>query len=392
MTQIQIDEDAIRRYRRLVREGTVSNDDGQRAAIEKLQMIRTRFLVARSASSLGKLLRRRREEPGDRGLYIYGSVGRGKSMLMDIFFETMPEDGKRRVHFHEFMQEIHRTVQAVRRRGTGTPVQEAADGISGETRLLCFDEFQVEDITDAMILGQLFESLFAAGVTIIATSNSPPKELYRDGLNRDLFLPFLNLISQRLDLHHLCGPRDYRIGGAESGVYFAPAGFAADEAMEAAWIEVTAGQPETVRSLSVLGREIVIPRSCGPAARVDFETLCGGPLGPADCLAIAEAFETVFIDRIPRLPPARRDPARRLVILIDALYERSRKLVVSADGEPEQLYPGGDGAGAFARTASRLHEMRSTGYPAGGRNREPVTASDSSAAAAAQRPSVNSSP
>ena len=358
-----MEDDTIRHYRRLVREGTISGDDGQRAAVEKLQIVRTRLLMASGRSGLDRLLRRgRRREPGDCGLYIYGSVGRGKTMLMDIFFQTTPIARKRRVHFHEFMQEIHRNVRALRERHTTQPIQAVAATIVAETQLLCFDEFQVGDIADAMILGQLFEALFATDIRIVATSNVPPSELYKDGLNRDLFLPFIALIGERLDLHHLSGPRDYRIGNEGTGVYFSPQGFAADESFNAAWIDQADGGPEEPRSLTVLGRVIIIPRSCGRLARADFEELCGVPMGAADYLAIAEAYDTVFIGRIPRLPPSRRDVARRFITLIDALYDRRRKLVLSVDGEPEDIYPVGDGSAAFVRTASRLHEMRGLNY------------------------------
>jgi len=358
-----MNEGPINRYRRLVQEGVIFDDDAQRAAAEKLQILRCRLLMRRDASKWSRLFKRSAAESGDRGLYMYGSVGRGKSLLMDLLFDTVQIKDKRRVHFHAFMQEIHRAIREARGSAQqGHPVQIVAAQIAQETGLLCFDEFQVENIADAMILGQLFEVFFEAGMTIVATSNVPPDELYRDGLSRDLFLPFIALIRERLDLHHLAGPRDYRVGGASQDVYFSPIGPVSEGAMDDAWSELVDGRQEAATALRVLGREVVFERSCATAARVDFETLCGGPLGPADYLAMADAFETLFVDNVPRLPPSRRDAAKRFTTFIDTLYEQRRGLVMSADGAPDEIYPAGDGAGAFQRTASRLHEMRSTDY------------------------------
>ena len=280
-------------------------------------------------------------------------------MLMDLFFETAPEPARRRVHFHSFMQEIHAAIRRARADREGHPVQAAASEVSARARLLCFDEFQVENIADAMILGQLFEALFRDGLTIVITSNRPPEDLYRDGLNRELFLPFIELIEARLDLHEIAGPRDYRLGGAEGGRYFAPLGPEADREMDVAWQLAVAGGAAEERILGVLGREVRIPRSVGRIGRVDFEELCGEAFGPADFLAVAAAFDVMFLDRIPILPAARRDAAKRFTTLVDALYEAGCGLVCSAAAEPDALCTEGDGAFAFQRTASRLHEMRS---------------------------------
>ncbi len=359
-----MNEDTIGRYRRLVREGAIDDDNAQRAAIEKLQLIYRRLESVRPAIRFSDLFRRRRKEAGDGGLYLYGGVGRGKSMLMDIFFDTVPLPGKRRVHFHAFMEEIHAAIRQARAHGAGNLVQEVAAGVASETRLLCFDEFQVENIADAMILGQLFESLCSSVVTIVLTSNLPPDQLYRDGLNRDLFLPFVALIQERLDLHHLEGPKDFRMGAWSGEVYFSPLGSAADAAMEEAWRRMAGPAASTRRVLRVHGREIEFPHANGALGRADFEGLCGVPHGPGDFLVIAEAFETLFLDGVPRIPPDRRDAAKRFMILIDALYEAQRNLVCSADGEPEELFPKGHGSQEFRRTASRLHEMRSPTYRA----------------------------
>ena len=353
-------EDVIRRYRRLVREGVIRDDDAQRAAVEKLQIIQHRLAAMPRRTGIAWVFprRKRRAEAGDCGIYLYGGVGRGKSMLMDLFYETAPEPERRRVHFHAFMQEIHSSIRRAREDRTGHPVQSAAANVSARVRLLCFDEFQVENIADAMILGQLFEALFRDGVTIVITSNRPPHDLYRHGLNRDLFLPFIALIEERLDLHEIAGPVDYRLGAAEGGRYFAPLGPDSDREMDSAWRLAVGDGAAEERILPVLGRELRIPCAVGRIGRVDFEDICGDALGPADFLAVAEAFDAVFLDRIPCLPPARRDAAKRLTTLIDALYEAGCGLVCSADGEPDELCPEGDGAFAFQRTASRIHEMR----------------------------------
>ena len=361
---VQEPEDVIRRYRRLVREGVIRDDDAQRAAVEKLRIVQHRLAAMPRRRGILRVFPRRRPRPvaGDCGIYLYGSVGRGKSLLMDLFFATAPEPARRRIHFHAFMQEIHAALRRERAADTGQPLQRVAAAVAGEARLLCFDEFQVENIVDAMILGQLFEALFGDGVTVVLTANQPPADLYRDGLNRDLFLPFIDIIEARLDVHEISGGRDYRLGAADGGRYFAPLGPEADREMELAWRLATGGAETPARALPVLGREWRIPAAVGRIGRIGFEEICGAALGPADYLAVADAFDILFLDRIPILPPARRDAARRLTTLVDALYEAGSGLVCSADGEPGELCPEGDGAFAFRRTASRLHEMRQAGW------------------------------
>jgi len=355
------DETIIQRYRRLVQTGEIRDDDAQRAAAEKLQFIQYRLAAMPRRRGLAALFsrRRRRVAPGDCGLYLYGGVGRGKSMLMDLFYMTAPDVGRRRVHFHAFMQEIHRAIRRAREARSDHPVQAVAAETSAHVQLLCFDEFQVENIADAMILGQLFESLFREGVTIVLTSNRPPEELYLHGLNRKLFLPFIALIQERLDLHEMAGSQDHRLVAPSGARYFTPLGAKATHAMDTAWRQVVADQPVTTSRLCVQGRDFLIPCSTARAARLDFEGLCGEPRGPADFLALAEAFETLFLDGVPRLPADRRDVAKRLTTLVDALYEAGRGLVCSADAEPDELCTEGDASFAFRRTASRLHEMRS---------------------------------
>lgn len=300
-----------------------------------------------------------------RGLYLWGPVGRGKSLLLDLFFEAAPVKQKRRVHFHEFMLARHAFLRAARARGVGAEqlIAQAARQVADEARLLCFDEVQVSDIADAMILGRLFERLFAEDVVIVATSNRPPGVLYRNGLNRQLFLPFIALIEQKLDLVHLGGPRDYRLERLMAApVWYAPLGPAADEAIERAWARLTLGAQAQSVTLDVGGRALRVEREAAGVARFTFAELCARPLGAADYLEIAERFHTVLLENIPKLTPSMREEAARFRTLIDALHEAKVKLVASAEAAPTALYPAGDQSFEFERTASRLMEMRSESY------------------------------
>ena len=301
-----------------------------------------------------------------RGLYMYGPVGRGKSMLLDIFFETAPVKKKRRVHFHEFMLARHaslRDARLGRAGGQDQLITLAARQVADEARLLCFDEFQVTDIADAMILGRLFERLFEEGVVIVATSNRPPDDLYKNGLNRQLFTPFIEMLKQKLDVFELTGPHDYRLRQLMAApIWYAPLGPAADESMSNAWKRLTGGASPQAVTLDVGGRELRVEREAAGVARFDFEELCARPLGPADYLEIAERFHTVLLENIPKLTPSNREEAARFRTLIDALYEAKVKLVASAEAEPQKLYPEGDQSFEFERTASRLMEMRSETY------------------------------
>jgi cell division protein ZapE len=352
-----------------IEQGRLRPDPAQEAGLAALARLEADLL---SQPKPG--LFRRREAL--RGVYLFGPVGRGKSMLMDLFFRTAPvRRRKRRVHFHVFMTETHRLVDAWRKGDAAArkarfgktkgddPIAPVAGLIARDVRLLCFDEFQVTDIADAMILGRLFEALFERGVTVVATSNRPPDELYKDGINRQLFLPFIDLLKRQLEVVAVAGSHDYRLDRLRAaGTWFRPIDPGNRRSFEALWAEMLAGEPELDAELDVLGRRLDLPRSSGGLLRARFADLCDAALGPADYLAIAERFHTVFLEEVPRLTPARRDAARRFVTLVDTLYEARARLVVLADAEPTDLYPAGDGAFEFERTASRLQEMRSQGW------------------------------
>jgi len=318
---------------------------------------------------------RKAKPASQRGVYLWGPVGRGKSMLMDLFFATAPVAAKRRTHFHVFMGEIHRLIdawrkgdQAARKARFGQhkgddPIPPVADVVAGEASLLCFDELQVTDIADAMILGRLFEALFARGVTLVATSNRAPDELYKDGINRQLFLPFIDMIKARLEVVRVAGAHDYRLDRLRAaGTWFSPIDPDHERTFEALWREMLDGDEETGAELEVLGRKITLPHAAGGMLRATFASLCSVALGPNDYVAMAEAFHTVFLEDVPKLTANRREEARRFVILIDALYEAKTRLIVLAEADPIHLYPAGDGAFEFERTASRLQEMRSASW------------------------------
>ena len=311
------------------------------------------------------------------GLYMWGGVGRGKSMLMDLFFESAPVEARRRVHFHEFMAEVHDRLDAWRKlsqdnrkrsewrvKGAGDdPIAPVAKQIASEASLLCFDEFQVTQIADAMVLARLFEALFDMAVTVVATSNRHPNDLYKDGINRPLFLPFIEHLKAHCEILELASERDYRLDRLiEAPVWYAPLNAGSEAALDRAWDRLTLGAEPQHCVLTVKGRKLEVHREAAGVARFTFEELCARPLGSRDYLAIAANFNTVILSGIPTLGPENRNEAARFVALIDALYEAKIKLVASAAAEPESLYPEGDGSFEFERTASRLHEMRSTDY------------------------------
>jgi cell division protein ZapE len=348
------------RYRQEVAEGSLKPDPAQALAVERLAVLARALKQYRPGRV--SLFRKKAEVP--RGLYIWGDVGRGKSMLMDLFFENAPIAPKRRVHFNAFMTDVHARIHIERQRAdAGDPIPPVARALAADARLLCFDEFQVSDVADAMILGRLFEQLFEAGTVIVATSNVAPDRLYEGGLNRQLFLPFIAEIKQRLEVLELHGSTDYRLQRLSGlPVYLTPLSAEADAAMDAAWLRLTDTRKGKPLTLMVLSRKLLVPQAAHGAARFSFADLCAQPLAAADYLAIAREFHTVLLDHIPRLGPANRNEARRFVLLIDTLYDEGVKLVCSAAGSPDELYPEGDGAEAFRRTASRLAEMRSDDY------------------------------
>ncbi len=346
-------------YRQRLAEGALQPDPAQEAAAKRLDALAHALARWKPEAWLG-----RGETP--RGAYLWGPVGRGKSLLLDLFFEAAPVRKKRRVHFHEFMLARHAFLREARgqtRGGQDELIAQAAKQVADDANLLCFDEIQVSDIADAMILGRLFERLFAENVVIVATSNRPPDDLYKNGLNRQLFLPFIALLKQRLDVIEVAGPRDYRLEQLMAApVYYAPLGPAADEKIEEAWARLTLGAHANAVTLDVGGRALRVEREAAGVARFTFEELCARPLGAADYIEIAERFHTVIIENIPKLNPAMREEAARFRTLIDALYEAKVKLIASADAQPAALYPAGDQSFEFERTASRLMEMRGEAY------------------------------
>lgn len=356
-------------YEARLASGDVRPDAAQAAALAELARLEGDLIAAGDGAGLAGFFRK---PVAQHGVYLVGPVGRGKSMLMDLFFETAPVEKKQRTHFHVFMGEIHRLIDAWRRGDAAArkarfgkhkgddPIPPVADLIASEARLLCFDEFQVTDIADAMILGRLFEAFFARGVTVVATSNRVPDELYKNGINRQLFTPFIALLKARMTVVSVAGPHDYRLDRLRAaGSWFSPIDPDNRRSFEALWRDMLAPAEEVGATLEVLGRKIMLPHAAGGLVRASFASLCGKALGPNDYLALAEQFHTVFLEDVPSLTPDRREEARRFVILVDALYEAHTRVIVLAAAEPTRLYPAGDGAFEFERTASRLQEMRS---------------------------------
>jgi cell division protein ZapE len=361
-------------YRAMIAAGDLAPDSAQEQAAERLQALWSALRGYEAASEapphsgLGRLFRRKPPTPSaPRGLYLVGEVGRGKSMLMDLFFGTAEVARKERIHFHRFMQDAHARVHAWRRTTPdgSDPIPPLADSISARASLLCFDEFQVNDIADAMILGRLFQALFDRGVVVVATSNITPDNLFRGQPGRDAFLPFIELIKQRLDVVTMNAARDFRRDRMRGmRTWYVPADIRADKALDAIFAELTDhAKPEPV-NLTVMGRALRVPLAAKGVCRFDFEALCGMPLGAGDYLAIASAFHTLVLDGIPRLSPENYDIARRFIVLVDTLYDQRVKLIASADAMPDQLYMRGENARMFERTASRLDEMQSEEWSA----------------------------
>jgi cell division protein ZapE len=360
-------------FRAMVAAGELASDPAQELVAERLQVLWQSLLGydprPRPANGNGLLswLLRRGEATETRlnGLYIVGEVGRGKSMLMDLFFAAADVRRKQRIHFHRFMQNVHARFHAYKRAHPeiDDPIPPLADSIAADAALLCFDEFQVNDIADAMILGRLFQALFERGVVVVATSNVAPDDLFKGQPGRDAFLPFIALIKQRLDVVMMDAGRDFRrerMRGLRT--WLVPADARADRELDRAFAELTGGAEGKPDTLWVMGRKFVVPLAADGVARFDFETLCGAALGAGDYLALATKFHTLILDGIPRLSPDNYDKARRFIVLIDTLYDQRVKLIASADATPDQLYQRGENARMFERTASRLDEMQSSDW------------------------------
>ncbi len=363
-------EGPIHFYRAMLTRGELTPDTAQEHCVEKLEGLCHALHGYQPQTGMGGWkarfgLSRRKAEP-PQGLYVYGGVGRGKSMLMDLFFNCTPVEKKRRAHFHEFMRMVHSRLNELRKTHKGEAkelVPELADWVAGDAWLLCFDEFQVLDIADAMILGRLFEALFERGVVVVTTSNRPPRDLYKDGLQRDLFLPFIDMIEKKLDVLELSGTTDYRLQTMrQMKTYISPVNPQTDkELMEDFW-RLTSGVEPAPEHVDVLGRKVHIGLAADGVAFVGFADLCEQALGANDYLAIANKYHTLVMKGVPRLGKDNKNEAKRFVTLIDALYERKVKFVCSAEAPAEELYMEGEGAFEFERTVSRLMEMRSEEY------------------------------
>jgi cell division protein ZapE len=359
-------------YEYLRSAGELRADDAQRAAAEKLDGLGAKLSQPVDRPGLIARLMGRGMPKVPRGIYLWGKVGRGKSFLMDLFHDEVKVVSKRRVHFHAFMLDVHARLHTYRKHPVhgDDPIPPVARDIAREANLLCFDEMQVSDVADAMILGRLFTALFAEGVCIVTTSNRPPDDLYKDGLNRDLFLPFIALLKERMDILSLNGPTDYRLerlSGVQ--VYHTPNGADATARLSEAFFKLTDHAVEDRASvpsetLDVQGRKLFVPKALKGVAVFSYKRLCDAPLGPSDYLAIAHRYHTVIVVGIPKFRPDMRNQAKRFVTLVDVLYEHKVKLLCAADAAPQDLYPAGDGSFEFERTVSRLMEMQSADYMA----------------------------
>lgn len=363
----------LQEYQQLIQDGIIVTDAAQRRVARRLHALQVELESfkpsVKKRGIFSKIFSSSQQENTPHGLYIYGDVGRGKSMLMDLFFTNVNFPSKRRVHFHAFMLEVHAKLYAWRtankdNHDAGDPIPDLARGIVDESMLLCFDELQVSDITDAMILGRLFTHIFELGGIVVATSNREPKDLYKDGFQRDRFEPFIELIYDMMEIEELDSLHDYRLQHLKSfsTVYFTPLGKEAEKFLAKSFADLTQNARPRPETLMVQGRHLTIEKTASDVAWCTFSQLCEEALGAADYLEIASEFSTVLLDGVPALTKEQRNEARRFVNLIDALYEHRVKLVCTADIPPQEIYPHGDGSFEFQRTVSRLIEMQSESY------------------------------
>ncbi|MGE0629408.1 MAG: cell division protein ZapE [Hyphomicrobiaceae bacterium] len=350
-------------YRELVQSGQLEADPAQLAAARALRQVARDVRTWKPGGSRLTSLIWPKRSATPKGLYIYGPVGSGKSMLMDLFFRRITFEPRHRYHFHEFMSLMHDRIAQARKSVDGDPIPEVGRQFTAEARLVCFDELHVTDIADAMMLGRLFKAMFEEGVVIVATSNVPPEGLYANGLNRALFVPFIEMLQARMNVLELAAAKDFRLAKlAGHELYFSPADREAEIKMRKVFERLTGGPRGKPDAIELKGRKIDVPEAAEGVARFGFADLCARPLGALDYLAIAHRYHTVMLSGVPKLDPKRKDEARRFVNLIDTLYDAGVCLIVSADAEPHELYPEGDVVFLFERTASRLTEMRSAEY------------------------------
>ena len=347
----------LQTYEILIDSGKAKPDAAQLHVVAKLATLSDQLNQSPRPANILKRLFAHRPKPTWRGLYIYGEVGRGKTFLMDLFLNSVINVPKHRIHFHAFMQDVHAKRATTKSKNV---IADIADELSSKAKLLCLDEMQISDIADAMIIGRLFEALDARGVCIVTTSNLPPDSLYKDGLNRQLFIPFIEWMNEHLDVIHLGDGVDYRLGRMASRKTYLVGKHASE--MNEIWNELTDHSAGESIAIDVLDRKLIVPKSAHSCARFSFAELCENPLGAPDYLALARNFRTIFIDDIPVIKASNRNEAKRFILMIDTLYDSKIKLVISAVAAPEKLYPVGPHKAEFARTVSRLNEMQSASW------------------------------